>query len=128
MHRRGGVAEEVDLGRRKEVRLTQEGAPDLEIRVHSRRAGDWQVSLRDVEEQPRMERFWAFVDLQGFDPWFAVVPDAWMINNIHEEHAKYLARHGGRRAVTQGSPHHRVQSARIEQWRDKWDVLGLKIR
>ena len=41
----------------------------------------------------------------------------------------YLARHGhgGRRKINPESTHHSISLKRIEQWRDRWDILGLDL-
>jgi len=54
-----------------------------------------------------------------------VVPEWWILNDIHVHHLAYLKRHGGRRARNPESTHHAIQHARIEEWRDRWDILGI---
>lgn len=126
--RRGGTACEAVVGRRTELRGEGPNGQSCSIRVVSRRAGDFQVSLPGDDTDGSPDRFWIFVDLLGNDTKFAVVSEEWMIQDIRREHAAYLARHGGRRAVTPGSVHHRVQTARLGPWQERWELLGLALQ
>ncbi|MGH9185777.1 MAG: hypothetical protein ACRD0U_08210 [Acidimicrobiales bacterium] len=69
--------------------------------------------------------FWAFVDLSTEHPTYYFAPQSWMRNDIYETHAAFLARHGGSRPHSPESAHHGITVARIEQWRDRWDLLGI---
>jgi hypothetical protein len=99
------------------------------VRVRARTSGTWQGDIRDGDpaRAPSYARtFWVFVDLEDAGrPLFFVVPDAWMRQDIQREHQVYLDRHGGERAITRDSTHHAIQSWRVQQWRDRWDLLGL---
>jgi hypothetical protein len=102
----------------------------VSIRVKTRRRGSWHSDIRRGEPLDAAEvndRFWVFVDLRKppEGPGFYIVPDRWMRNNIYEAHQEYLARHGGARAVNPASTHHAIKKSRIEQWRDRWDLLGI---
>jgi hypothetical protein len=97
------------------------------IQVKARRAGAWQTRVsrgcpRKVEPDER--RFWIFVDLEG-EPVYYIVPEWWIQNDIHRAHMAYLDRHGGHRAINPTSDHHSIQHTRIQEWRDRWDVLGI---
>ncbi|MBA2255889.1 MAG: hypothetical protein H0W05_01625 [Thermoleophilaceae bacterium] len=91
--------------------------------------GTWHTDTRrgQPREPERDEtRFWAFVDLGTPDgSAYYLVPAWWIENEIHATHAAYLARHGGRRARNPASTHHAVQTRRIEEWRDRWDLLRV---
>jgi hypothetical protein len=80
-------------------------------------------------EEPTEEEthFWIFVELTKppASPDFYVVPEWWIENDIHRANGDYLAKHGGQRAITKDSTHHAIKRSRIEEWRDRWDLLGL---
>ncbi|MGH2725099.1 MAG: hypothetical protein ACRDI0_12750 [Actinomycetota bacterium] len=101
------------------------------IQVKTKRAGDWQTSLREwTSRTPEVtaSRFWIFVDLhkQPVDPpEFFIVPEEWIQQDIDRAHRAYLDRHGGQRARTPASRHHAIRKNRIEQWRNRWDLLGI---
>lgn len=46
-----------------------------------------------------------------------------MVDDIRREHDEYLARHGGHRARTPDSLHHRIQTGRVRKWRERWDFI-----
>jgi hypothetical protein len=120
----------VEERRRKELHATSADGRTIEIKVKTKRSGDWQPSLREAEPQPAAtenERFWIFVDLSKPEarPGFFVVPEPWMQRDIREVHQAYLARHGGHRALTPASKHHAVREDRIAEWKDRWDLLGV---
>lgn len=99
------------------------------IQVKTKRGGKvWQTSTtrgaeRQSEDDPT--RFWVLVDLSVNDPEYYIVPEWWMQNDIRDAHQAYLDTHGGQRAKTQGSTHHAIPTTRVEQWRDRWDLLGI---
>jgi hypothetical protein len=51
------------------------------------------------------------------------MPEWWIQNDIFETHAAY--RHGGRRSGGSDSMHHGIATSRVEQWSDRWDLLGI---
>ena len=53
------------------------------------------------------------------------MPTWWIENDIYEHHQAYLARYGGHRAVTEGSKHHGLADERVDQWKDKWEILSI---
>jgi hypothetical protein len=123
--RRGGTAREVRVGARTELRVMSP-AGAREVRVISRRAGDWQTSIREGDTSiVSGSRFWVFVDLAQGTPSYYIAPEGWVVDDIHTEHEEYLARNGGRRAQTEGSTHHRIQTSRVQQWKGRWNLLGL---
>ncbi len=113
--RRNGLEIESSDGRRHDVY------------VKTRRRGDWQSDTRLGRPQVSKtdDRVWLFVDLTETPTSFRIVPAGWMENDIYENHAEYLRRHGGQRAENPLTTHHRIQSFRVEPWRDRWDLLGL---
>lgn len=100
------------------------------IQVKTKTGGDWQTSTnrgRPWGTDPLDSRFWILVDLGKTltPPGFYVMPAWWIENDIHTAHADYLARHGGHRATNDTSTHHSIQRRRVEQWADRWDILGI---
>jgi hypothetical protein len=126
LERRGGRVREIREGRRFELRVVSPlGA--VTVRVLSRQRGDWQTSTSVLEGGAgsiSAARFWVFVDLAEAGGYF-IAPESWVVDDIRAEHERYLARHGGRRAQSEDSNHHRIQLARVAPWRDRWDLLGL---
>lgn len=98
------------------------------ISTRTRTAGTWQTSIdygQPSEEKKDETNFWVFVDLTLKDPQFYIVPEWWIINNIHEVYQEYLSRHGGERSRTGDSKHHAIAIERIEQWHNRWNLLGI---
>lgn len=100
----------------------------VKIQVKTKTGGTWQT--RTTRGQPRTEpdtedRFWVLVDLSGEHPDYYVVPEWWMQNDIYEAHAAYLARNAGKRARNNDSTHHAIPTARLAEWKGRWDVLGI---
>ncbi len=122
---RGGTVREVRNGRRVEL-LIDAQAGRRRVRVISRRRGDWQTSILEGQNPvPREDRFWVFVDFANGRTAYFIAPEPWVVDDIRSEHADYLARNGGERARTKDSEHHRIQTFRVERWRERWDLLGL---
>lgn len=101
----------------------------ISLQVKTRTAGTWHAQVpRDAQQGPLIDdesAFWAFVDLSGGQPGYYFAPRSWVRNDIWESHGAFLDRHGGTRPVTPTSTHHAITDARIEQWYDRWDVLGI---
>ena len=100
------------------------------IQVKTKQTGSWQTSTKYAlagEGVPDEDRFWIFVDLKkpGVEPLYYVCPESWIRNNIDEVHKAYLAKHGGERAQTPGSTHHAIRRNRLDEWHDRWDLLGI---
>lgn len=99
------------------------------IQVKTKRGGRvWQTSTTKGTQREQVrhpDRFWVLVDLALDDPEYYVVPEWWMQNDIYNAHQEYLKEHGGQRARTPDSTHHAITVARVEQWRDRWDLLGI---
>lgn len=130
IHRRGGYAVTFS-GNMKGIDLL---ASDVEhdrvisIQVKTKTAGTWQTSIKFGVEQGEpadVSKFWILVDLGPTDPDYYVVPAWWMQNDIYTAHQKYLDEHGGKRAKTDTSTHHAIPLKRVEQWKARWDVLGI---
>ena len=97
----------------------------VSVYVKTRRRGDWETDTR--KGRPRTlaldeSEFWLFVDLAESPPAFFVAPAWWVENDIHEDHQAYLAAHGGQRA-RRLTTHHRITTGRVEEWRNRWDLL-----
>jgi hypothetical protein len=114
--------------RNRLVLRTQDGR--LSLYVKTRRRGDWQTDARKGQPReldPDETSFWIFVDLLDDPPGFYIVPESWVENDIYKNHAAYLERHGGRRAINPLATHHRITSERVLPWRNRWDLLGLVL-
>ena len=84
--------------------------------------------LRRQQSEPEEVRsFWILVDLpkDGSGPDYYIVPSWWMENDIFTAHQNYLAKHEGRRPKNDDSTHHSTPPTRIQQWKDRWDILGI---
>lgn len=125
LRRRGWkVRDELVSGRHRLV--IEKYSRRTRVRVSSKTRGTWQTSTREgaaVAEPEHHGRWWVFVDLAPTQSEFFVVPEAWMVEDIHARHQDYLARHGGTRAVSADSTHHSVHRSRIERWRDGWHSM-----
>ena len=127
IERRGGTAVELRVGMRVELKIKAPDGAARAVRVVSRRNGDWQTSI-DVgySGHGAPDRYWVFVDLADRRTRYHIAPEDWVVEDIRAEHDAYLARNGGRRARTEDSKHHRVQTSRVARWADRWDLLGLE--
>ncbi len=102
----------------------------VSIQVKTRRTGSWQASIDEGQpcgRKPNERHFWVFADLSDSEapPSYYVVPRWWIQNNIYRVHKASLAKHGDRRKVNPKSKHHSIDVSRIEQWKDRWDILNL---
>jgi hypothetical protein len=91
--------------------------------------GGWQADTRSGQPhktKPTNETaFWVLVDLSQADPQYYVMPAWWIENDIYKTHNQYLDEHGGHRPHTADSTHHLITVQRVEQRKDRWDVLGI---
>lgn len=103
----------------------------VSVQVKTKTTGTWHSStlrgeLRD--EDPDEARFWILVDI-GRDPeigpFYWVVPEWWMLNHIHVHFHERLAASGGTRLKNPDSTHFAIIPKNVEQWRDRWDLLGI---
>ncbi len=93
----------------------------------------WQTSIlhgkptRAPENELDEKVYWVFVDLGDTyqAPRYWIAPDWWVRNDIYQTHQHYLESHGGKRAKTPDSTHHAIDEKRLEQWKDRWDVLRI---
>ncbi len=72
-------------------------------------------------------KFWVFVDLgdTNTSPRYWIVPEWWIKDDIYKAHQAYLSKHGGIRARNPDSTHHSIDDRRLEQRKDRWDILGI---
>lgn len=123
--RRGGTARQVPVGQRTEIRLTCP-AGIRELRVVSKRKGDWQSSIRDGDTVATDgRRLWVFVDFGRPEPRYYVVPEREVVTGIRVRHQAYLARNGGRRVLNDSSLHCAIKVHDVASWAGRWDLLGL---
>ncbi len=102
----------------------------VSIQVKTCRSGDWQTSIDEGKKCDPVHdetRFWVFVSLDPDNkpPEYFIVPDWWIRNNIFDSHQSYLAKHGGARAINPKAKHHSIRSNRIQEWKDRWDLLKV---
>jgi hypothetical protein len=118
-------------GQRTELRVADAtGRLVAALKVKTKRAGTWQPSLREAQplENGDVPRYWVLVELSGDgDPAFFVVPEPWIQRDIRDAHEASIARHGGHREHTPDSLHHALPRNRVEQWRERWDLIGLTV-
>lgn len=98
------------------------------LRLKTKSTGTWQDDTRNGARATVMDAddsAWIYVDLGEQPPTFYVAPGWWAVNDIYSAHSGYLAKHGGRRAVNPTATHHAIRPRRIEEWRNRWDVIGL---
>jgi len=122
---RGWSINETKVGNRPVLHLTGHGVR-RQARVSARSAGTWQTSTSYGQKQAAPEtagRVWVFVDLIPAKAAFYVVPEGWMVEDIDAHHQEYLERHGGVRKLNRKSTHHAIRLDRIDEWRDRWDLL-----
>jgi hypothetical protein len=127
---RGVTAAEVQRGNVTLLEILRPGDNRrVHLRVRTRTGGSWQGSIRDGNPDPpppHPDTYWVFVSLNAALPSdFFVVPDQWIRKDIHEAHQEYLTRNGGERPVTPNSLHHSIPQKRIQQWQNRWDLLGV---
>ena len=135
IHRRGGWAACFGGNMPKiDVLATDVGQTrTVTIQVKAKFGGSaWQTSItRGRRWSPQafgedVGRFWVLVDLRQSAPGFYVMPERWIENDIASDHAAYLAAHGGvRPGNNPNSTHHAIQTTRVEQWLERWDLLGI---
>ena len=122
--RRGGAAREVQVGRRTEVHMSGPGGP-RQLRVISRRRGDWQSSIREGLNEAEADRFWVFVDLTTTTPSFHIGSEEAVVRGIRTRHEAYLRRNGGRRVQNNASLHCGIRLRDLDGFANRWNLLGL---
>jgi hypothetical protein len=126
-----GTDVEIRKGIKNEViAKSKDGNRVLYLRIKSRRSGHWQIPTTegcapDVHVDER--EYWVLVDfsISADTPDCYVMPGKWLRNDIYKKHQDYLMAHGGDRPVTPGSTHHSVTLEDIEQWKNRWEILGI---
>ena len=102
----------------------------VELRIKTKRKGNWHTTSDEAKQAGNPQNwaeettFWVFVDMEG-DARYWIVPDLWLRNDIYEAHQQYLSKHGGRRPKNDKSNHHSIEESRVEEWQDKWEILGI---
>lgn len=103
----------------------------ISVQVKTKTTGTWHSStLRgEIREEDLSEaRFWILVDI-GRDPevgpGYWIVPEWWMLNHIHVRYHERLAASGGKRIRNPDSTHFAIIPKNVEEWRDRWDLLGI---
>ena len=104
------------------------GSRTVRIQVKTRRSGSWHARTFHGErckKNPNETEFWIFVDISKAQnpPGYYVVPAWWMRNDIHKADKAYEARRGKPKEHT----HHGIKLERIEQWRDRWELLDIDL-
>lgn len=101
------------------------------IQVKTKRGGKtWHSSIvgsEPMSPEADENNFWVFVDLGNTNtyPRYWIVPEWWIKDNIYKTHQAYLNKHGGIRPGNPDSTHHSIDESRLEQWKDRWDILGI---
>ena len=127
-HRGGTPTPAGDTRDRNRLNVRRKDGTQFSAYVKTRTSGDWQTDQRRGhvrEVEPEESSFWILVDVSAVPADFYVVPESWMENDIYEAHQKYLAKHGGRRAINPAATHHAIRTPRVVEWRNRWDLLGL---
>lgn len=109
----------------------QDQSRTIHIQVKTKRRGrTWHSSIvgsKPMNPPADETNFWVFVDLGGLDafPRYWIVPDWWIRDNIYRTHEAYLDSHGGKRVRNPDSTHHSINENRLEEWQERWDILGI---
>lgn len=122
--RRGGHVMETRDGRRWVLSGAGPGG-EFEVRVVSRRSGDWQSSIREGDGAGDPGRHWVFVDLAS-SPRFWILPEPEVVAGIRQRHREYLARNNGRRVQNDASLHCKITTFDVAHGLERWDRLGLE--
>jgi len=131
IHRRGGYAVTF-AGNMPGIDILASDLADtrrISIQVKAKSSGSWHARFpRDAAQcgaDPAETSFWVFVDLGGEHPAYFVAPRWWVRNDIWQDHTAYLDRYQLKHGHARESEHHGIQVRRVEQWRGRWDVLGI---
>jgi hypothetical protein len=113
------------------IACNQDQSRTIHIQVKTKRGGHtWHSSIvgsKPMNPPADETNFWVFVDLGVLkaSPQYWVVPDWWIRDNIYKAHQSYLGSHGGKRARNPDSTHHAIDESRLEEWKGRWDILGI---
>jgi hypothetical protein len=131
IHRRGGYAVTF-AGNMPGIDILASDVGDsrrISIQVKTKSRGSWHARFpKDAEEckeDAAETSYWVFVDLGGEHPAYFIAPRWWVRNDIWRDHTAYLNRWEREHGHPRESSHHGIQTRRVEQWRDRWDVLGI---
>jgi len=101
----------------------------IQVKTKGIRSGTWQTTNEQKQRREHLtdfsERFWVLVSLTSDGADYYVVPEEWMLNDIDHRYGKYLRQHGGARPRTAGSRHYAIKPGHVEEWRERWDMLGI---
>lgn len=102
----------------------------IQIKTKSGASRGWQTSITAGQQRDSKTdetRYWVLADLKwpGEAPDYFIIPEWWIQNDIYTAHQQWLVLHSGVRPRTPGSTHHLINRERIEEWRDRWDILGI---
>jgi hypothetical protein len=129
LHRRGAYAVTF-AGNMPEIDILASDVDQtrtVAIQVKARQSGTWQTTRKDwTARVPEVAdaRFWVFVDLHRRDspPQYFVVPERRIQKIIDRRHQEWLRNHPGQRRA---SKRQAIRRTDIEEWRDRWDLLGI---
>lgn len=131
IHRRGGCAVTF-AGNMPGIDLLAANLADsrrISIQVKAKSSGTWHARYpRDAAtcgEDPDETSYWIFVDLGGEHPSYFIAPRWWVRNDIWQAHTAFLARYEQTHGQPRKSDHHGIPAQRIEEWRDRWDILRI---
>ena len=130
IHRRGGYAVTFSGNMKGIDLLASDAAHDrkIDIQVKTKTAGAWQTTINRGKKQSKpkeVRSFWILVDLRADGPDYYIMPTWWIENDIFTVHHGYLDKHDGHRAKNDESIHHSIPLSRVNQWKDRWDILGI---
>lgn len=98
------------------------------IQVKCKTSGTWHTSILrgELREEDADEtRFWILVDI-GRDaelpPGYWIVPEWWMLNHIY---VRYEEKPRGAWSRNPESKHFAIIPKNVQEWRDRWDLLGI---
>lgn len=102
----------------------------VQVKTKGQSSQSWQTSTRRGDPlKPGTEEvhFWILVELRkgNAEPAYFIVPGDWMRKTIRKSHQKYLRLHGGARPNAPESTHYAIKKSAVEEWRDRWDLLGI---
>jgi len=103
----------------------------VKVKMKGRASPDWQDHIELTPSAiPRHESmFYVFVDrgeTGSGEPRFWIVPYSWMRQDVYLTHRRWLAEVGGVRPNKPGAEHHTIEQPRIDQRRDRWDLLATR--
>lgn len=125
-----GLDAEIVGGRKRFIQVRDsKNSHSFRVKVKAIRDDwNWQIDLGQADRPADNENiFWVFVNLKQYasPPKFWILTDEWLRNDILEKHRQYLNRNDGHRKRNDNSTHHSIDEARIANWENRWDVLGI---